>query len=127
MRNKYIEIENNEQRANLYNVDDCEVLFVAYGICSRICREVVLKLRQQNIKCGLLEPVTLYPFPKKYFKELKNVKEIVVVELSILGQMAYDVELTALELGLNVKLKKYNDMSVLPKVKDLIKLAGGDC
>lgn len=72
---------------------DAEVLFVAYGISSRICQTSLQSLRKRGVKAGLLRPKTLFPFPSKRVRELAaRVKTIIVAELSD-GQMAEDVEL----------------------------------
>lgn len=73
--------------------DDADYVFVAYGICSRMCRTCVDSLRAQGIKAGLLRPQTLFPFPSVRLMELtKTVKQMIAVELSP-GQMVDDVRL----------------------------------
>lgn len=92
LKNKYELIEQNEQRYSEYDTLDAEIVFVAFSICARICVEVVKAARAKDIKVGLIVPITLYPFPKKAFENLKKCKKIVVVELNILKQMRRDVE-----------------------------------
>jgi len=74
-------------------IQDASVVFVAYGITSRICHAAVLQLRQMGVKAGLLRLQTLYPFPHSYIKALaQNTKRLIVAEMSN-GQMAADVKL----------------------------------
>ncbi len=93
LRSKYAKMEEKEQRYELVNVEDAEIVLVAYGISSRVCYEAVETGREQGMKIGLIRPITLYPFPLKAFEEAKNVKAFISVEMNILGQMAEDVRL----------------------------------
>ena len=74
-------------------VEDAEVVLVAYGISSRVSREAVEIARAQGFKLGLIRPITLWPFPKKAFEEAKEAKAFLTVEMNILGQMVDDVKL----------------------------------
>jgi len=92
---KYQLIAENETRWEEINVEDCEVLFVAYGTPSRICKAAIKLLEDEGIKAGLLRPITLWPYPEAALKKVaaqKSVKAVVVVELSM-GQMIDDVKI----------------------------------
>ena len=117
LKNKYNSIEENEQRYKEYETSDAEIVLVAFSICARVCLDVVKKGRAQGIKIGLIVPITLYPFPKNAFNELKNCKKIIVVELNILKQMRRDVEYFT-----KFKYEYYsiNSMSVCPTVLDVL-------
>lgn len=91
LQKKYSDIKKNEIKFELFEADDAEILFVAYGITSRVCREVVCQLREKGIKAGLLRPITLWPFPESYLEEKAvSLKKIITVELSH-GQMVEDI------------------------------------
>lgn len=90
---RYAKIEATEQRWENYMVDDAEMILVAYGCSSRICREAVDFARERGIRLGLIRPITLWPFPVKAFENLKDVKAFATVEINILGQMVDDVRL----------------------------------
>lgn len=90
---RYAEIERKETRAENYMTDDADILLVAYGASSRICRTAVDDARAQGIKAGLLRPITLWPFPNNQIVEAsRQASNILVVELSM-GQMVDDVKL----------------------------------
>jgi len=91
---KYEDIEATEQRSETYMTPDAEVVLVAYGVVSRLCRRAVNELRKKDVRAGLFRPVTLSPFPSRELKSLveKGVKKFVVVELNA-GQMIVDVRL----------------------------------
>jgi pyruvate/2-oxoacid:ferredoxin oxidoreductase alpha subunit len=92
---KYQRIEEAEQRSESYMTEDADVVLVAYGVVSRLCREAVNNLRRAGVKAGLFRPVSLYPFPSKSLAAISEGgkdRRILVVELNM-GQMVYDVKL----------------------------------
>ena len=91
---KYEEMAKNDCLFEHYRTDDAEVVLVAYGIVSRICKAAVDLLRNDGIKAGLFRPVTLYPFPYAELARLADgkAKTFVSVELSC-GQLIEDVKL----------------------------------
>lgn len=101
--NKYKTIEENEQRWESYMTEDAEVVCVAFGISSRICKEAVRVARARGVLLGLIRPITLWPFPVKAFRQLgAGVKSLLCVEMNILGQMVEDVK-AAVEYRLPVE------------------------
>lgn len=93
LSSKYAEMEQTEQRYECIQVEDAEVVLVAYGISSRVCREAVEIAREEGFKLGLIRPITLWPFPVKAFEQAKEAKAFLTVEMNILGQMVDDVKL----------------------------------
>jgi 2-oxoglutarate ferredoxin oxidoreductase subunit alpha len=90
---KYQKVEENEVRYEATMMEDAEILIVAYGTCSRISKAALALGRKENIKIGLLRPITLWPFPMKPLNDLASrIKKILVVEMST-GQMIEDVKL----------------------------------
>ena len=92
---KYRKIEANEVRVEEYRMDDAEVVMMAYGVTSRICKKVVDLGREKGVKMGLVRPITVWPFPTERLSELANddkVKMFVTAEMNA-GQMVEDVRL----------------------------------
>ena len=90
---KYKIIEENEVMYESYRMEDAEICVAAFGIAARVSRNAIDAAREMGIKVGMIRPITLWPFPKKAFKEsLKTVKSYISVELSM-GQMIEDVML----------------------------------
>lgn len=96
---KFDEIENNEVDFEEYmvsgnDIDDAEIILVAYGISSRLARSAVDIAREKSrIKVGLLRPISLFPFPSKRIAKLaKKGCEFISVEMSN-GQMREDIKL----------------------------------
>jgi 2-oxoglutarate ferredoxin oxidoreductase subunit alpha len=82
---KIIEVEEIEMQ-------DAQVVVVAYGCTSRTAREAVRILRSENKKVGLLRLITLWPFPEERIRQAaKGLKAFIVPEINY-GQIAYEVE-----------------------------------
>ena len=90
---KYKKIDENEVRYEKFMTDDADIVIVAYGITSRICKSAVTAARAKGIKVGLLRPITLSPFPADELKKLsETASKFLTVELNM-GQMITDVKL----------------------------------
>ena len=94
LREKYKDMEATQQRYENIGVEDAQVVLVAYGISSRICREAVEQARGMGMKVGLIRPISLYPFPVKAFLKAKEARAFLTVEMNVLGQMVDDVRLS---------------------------------
>lgn len=80
---KYGRMAAAEQRADLFQCDDAEVLLVACNTPSRMAKGAVRSLREQGIRAGLFRPLTLWPFPiRRLAPLLGRAKRLVVVEAS---------------------------------------------
>jgi len=89
----YAEIEATEQRWAGEQLDEAEVVLVAYGTAARVARTAVERLRDEGIKAGLFRPITLWPFPSQPLREVATgAKAVMAVEMSA-GQMVEDVRL----------------------------------
>jgi 2-oxoglutarate/2-oxoacid ferredoxin oxidoreductase subunit alpha len=90
---KFQRMEQNEVRYETFMVDDAEMIVVAYGTSARIAKGAIKRLRQENLKVGLIRPITVWPFPTKIIQETaKRVKDFFVFEMST-GQLIEDVKL----------------------------------
>ncbi len=89
----YDRITERETRWAGEQLDDAEVLLVAYGTAARVARTAVDRAREQGLRAGLFRPITLWPFPDEALREAaRDARAVVVVELSA-GQMVEDVRL----------------------------------
>lgn len=75
---------------------EADIVLVAYGIVGRIARTVIEMAEKENIKVGLVRPITLWPFPYRIIRHIvkRLEKDVLVVEMSA-GQMIEDVRLGA--------------------------------
>lgn len=93
LREKHDAISRKEVRFEDVEVEDAEVVIVAYGTPARIASEVVRRMRADGKKVGLLRPIALWPFPTDHIRKLAGrVRTFLVVEMN-LGQMVEDVRL----------------------------------
>lgn len=122
LREKYAQIEANEQRWESVCTEDAEIVLVAYGISSRVSKEAVKVARRRGMKLGLIRPITLWPFPKKAFDALgEQVKGFLCVEMSILGQMRDDVVMAC---GNRRPVEDYGEFANVPSVDVILEMAG---
>lgn len=92
---KYAVVAKEETRFESLNIDGAEIVFTAYGTCSRICRNVIRQAAEIGIKVGMIRPITLWPFPSEEVARvaaLDHVKAFLDIELNA-GQMVEDVRL----------------------------------
>ncbi|MCU0613358.1 MAG: 2-oxoacid:acceptor oxidoreductase subunit alpha, partial [Candidatus Eisenbacteria bacterium] len=65
---------------------------IAYGSVSRSARRAVREARQRGVKCGLVQLITLWPFPRQMVEPLLGrVRAVLVPELNM-GQMSREVK-----------------------------------
>ncbi|BEP28194.1 3-methyl-2-oxobutanoate dehydrogenase subunit VorB [Helicovermis profundi] len=90
---KYAEMKEKEARYENYNMENPELVLVAYGTTSRIVKNAIDELKEEGINIGLIRPITLFPFPEKAFEDIpESCKGFMSVEMSM-GQMIDDVKI----------------------------------
>lgn len=97
---KLIRRINNKITANIDDIlmyeetqiEDADVVIVAYGCTARSAQRAVKMARQEGLKVGLFRPITIWPFPEKQLIDIaQKVKRIIVPELN-LGQLSIEVD-----------------------------------
>ena len=92
---KYDQMERELVRAEVKNVADAEIVFVAFGTMARLVEEAVEILEERGVKAGIIRPITLWPYPYDVFDQVNpNCKALISTELSM-GQMVQDVKIGA--------------------------------
>jgi 2-oxoglutarate ferredoxin oxidoreductase subunit alpha len=100
---RVVEAINNKIRKNIddivevesYNIKDCKVGIVAYGITSRAIYEAVEEAEKRGVKVGYVRLKTLWPFPEKPVQRLaENAEKIIVPEMN-LGQIVNEIKRVA--------------------------------
>jgi len=71
-----------------HRLEDATLVFIAYGITARATRAAVDQLRADGVRAGLLELLTLWPFPEELVSAVMREAEAVVVPELNLGQVA---------------------------------------
>ncbi len=110
---KHSRMEREEIRYEVHNMEDADLVLVAYGYSARVSMEAMWQARGIGLKVGMIRPVTLWPFPYQKVKEqAKKGNKILVVEDS-LGQMLMDVKMACddeTEIGLVSCLDRHEAM-----------------
>jgi 2-oxoglutarate/2-oxoacid ferredoxin oxidoreductase subunit alpha len=71
---------------------DAEILVIAYGSVARSARRAVRDARERGIKAGLLQLITLWPFPRQIVEPLlRQMRAVLMPELNM-GQMSREVK-----------------------------------
>jgi len=76
------------------DVDDADTIVISFGCTARSARSAVRQARREGLKCGLLRPITVWPFPEDRIRrliEMGNVRRFIVPEIN-LGQLRREVE-----------------------------------
>jgi 2-oxoglutarate ferredoxin oxidoreductase subunit alpha len=82
------------------------VLIIAAGAVTRTARAAALRARQTGVKAGVLQLLTIWPFPdQQIMAAAEKAKTIVVAEMNYAGQLAGEVSRV---VGSSVKVKKVN-------------------
>ncbi len=80
------------QMTRSFMMDDAEIAVIAYGSVSRSALRAIREARRQGIKAGLLQLVTLFPFPKKDVDHvLRQCRAVLVPEMNM-GQLIREVK-----------------------------------
>lgn len=101
--------------------DEPDVLFIAFGATTRVARAAAIEARQMGTKAGVLQLVTICPFPDlEVIKYGRSAKTVVVPEMNYSGQIAGEVERL---LGYTADIRrvnKYNGEVITPQ--DIMKV-----
>lgn len=88
---KYEEIKRTEVRYESYRSEDADLVLVAFGYVSRVCREAVDMARAEGLRVGLIRPITLWPFPYEAIRKKADERTKFLVVEDNLGGMIEDV------------------------------------
>jgi len=86
-------------------LEDAEVAVIAYGSVARSAHRAVKDARRQGVKAGLLELITLFPFPRQTVEELLGRCRAVLVPEMNMGQISREVK--RVNQG-RTRIEKYN-------------------
>jgi len=90
---KYGRIEKDFTRVETINVEDADIVLVAYGTLARITKEAIELLKELGVKAGLIRPISLWPFPYDAFDLITDKTKVVISAELSMGQMIQDVHI----------------------------------
>ncbi len=74
------------------SMEDAEIAVIAYGSVARSARRAVREARSRGIRAGLLQLITLWPFPRQILTpHLRRIRAVLVPELNM-GQVSREVK-----------------------------------
>jgi pyruvate/2-oxoacid:ferredoxin oxidoreductase alpha subunit/NAD-dependent dihydropyrimidine dehydrogenase PreA subunit len=119
---KYARMTDAEQRVDLFECDDADVVIVACNTPSRMAKGAVRTLRAQGIKAGLFRPLTLWPFPIRALTPLlARARRLIVVEASA-GQLEDELRLAISHAGIAApsieRVRRYG--GILPSHDEIV-------
>jgi len=118
---KYDEAAKELVRYNTMNLDEAEIVFVAFGTMSRLCAEAIELLEEEGIKAGLIRPIPLWPYPDEAFDRIGPKAKVVISTELNMGQMVYDVQ-TAVKGRWPVKLINRTG-GIVPSSREIVERA----
>lgn len=99
-----------------FDMEDAEVVIIAFGAVVRAARAAAIEARKAGIRAGVLQLVTIWPFPDREVLAAANMAELLVVpEMNYEGQMAGEVYKL---VGANASLRRvnrYNGQIITPQ------------
>lgn len=94
LQEKFARIAAAEVRWTGEQLDDADVVLVAYGTAARVARTAAERARAAGMRAGLFRPITLWPFPAAALRDVAGpARAVLVVEMSA-GQLIEDVRLS---------------------------------
>jgi len=110
------------------NINNCDVLIIAFGSAFRSAKAVAKLAANRKVKAGIINLLTLWPFPVSYIRELiknnRKLKAIIVPELNK-GQLKYEVERTVLGKVRVEKVNRYDGRIITPD--EILEVIKGVC
>lgn len=71
-------------------LDDADLILIAYGCSARSAMEALHIARGRGLKVGLFRPITIWPFPQKQLEKYAG-RKFLVIEMNT-GQLAGEIE-----------------------------------
>lgn len=80
------------QMVSPFMTEDAEIVVIAYGSVARSAKRAVLDARNMGIKAGLLQLVTLHPFPRRDVEAVIRQAPVLLVPEMNIGQISREVK-----------------------------------
>ncbi len=116
-------IENNIDEIGMvktYQMEDPDIVILSFGISARSSRKAVLKAREKGFKVGVIQLLTLWPFPAEKIRALVGPCEHILVPELNRGQLTLEVERSFPDKQVH-RLNKYSGEDILPgEILDLV-------
>uniref|UniRef100_A0A7C4MNK1 2-oxoacid:acceptor oxidoreductase subunit alpha n=1 Tax=Desulfatirhabdium butyrativorans TaxID=340467 RepID=A0A7C4MNK1_9BACT len=110
-------------RMRTFDTDDMDILIIGAGAPVRAARAAARQAREANVRAGVLQLQTIWPFPAEEVASLADrARKIVVVEMNYAGQLAGEVERATGRNKQMATVRRYNGTVIRPE--EILKAIG---
>ena len=79
------------QLVERYQIEDADLVIIAYGCVARSAHRAMVEARAQGLKVGLLKLITIWPFPRRSIEPLIQAGKTLLVPEMNMGQISREV------------------------------------
>ena len=98
-----------------YQVDDADLVLIAYGCVARSAHRAMVEARAEGLKVGLMRLTTLWPFPRRFVEPLTKAKKTLLVPEMNMGQISREVKRVNQGMTTVLTLNKIDGTIIYPK------------
>jgi 2-oxoglutarate ferredoxin oxidoreductase subunit alpha len=80
------------EKVKAFQLDDAEIVLIAYGCTARSAQAAVRLGRERGVKIGLLQLISLWPFPRRPVEKALEGKKLCLVPELNMGQISREVK-----------------------------------
>ena len=91
LKNKITHNVNDIVQVKEEFMEDADVAIFAYGVVARAARQAIRMAREKRIKAGLIQPLTIWPFPDLYMENISQQLDLTIVAELNQGQLIGEV------------------------------------
>jgi len=103
------------QMVESYQVDDADLVLIAYGCVARSAHRAMVEARAEGLKVGLMRLTTLWPFPRRFVEPLTKAKKTLLVPEMNMGQISREVKRVNQGMTAVLTLNKIDGTIIYPK------------
>jgi 2-oxoglutarate ferredoxin oxidoreductase subunit alpha len=103
------------QLVQRYQVEDADLVLIAYGCVARSAHRAMVEARAQGLKVGLLKLVTIWPFPRRSVEPLIRAGKSLLVPEMNMGQISREVKRVNEGMIPVITLNKIDGTLISPK------------
>jgi len=103
------------QMVESYQVDDADLVLIAYGCVARSAHRAMVEARAEGLKVGLMRLTTLWPFPRSFVEPLTKAKKTLLVPEMNMGQISREVKRVNQGMTTVLTLNKIDGTIIYPK------------
>ncbi len=103
------------QNVESYQIDDADLVLIAYGCVARSAHRAMVEARAEGLKVGLMRLTTLWPFPRRFVEPLTKAKKTLLVPEMNMGQISREVKRVNQGMTTVLTLNKIDGTIIYPK------------